>query len=529
MAWVLAGKRAAERRGIDADDELLGVDVAMESAPLSLNALGYAFMASENLGQMYTRVARYAHVVTDACEITFTTESHGGGRLSISGDQPLLAGADARTVWSLFDYAMVSVVRGSRLLYGRDFAPLELRLQRPRPQSPARYEKLLGCQPVYGCPDNAVLLDAATLKRPLAFANQEVARASEEAVERHHARQHSRWRREQARAAGDPSPPGADAPGGRAALGQRGGVPARIRRGQRLHPGLQALGRSLAQGMAQPDRPGDRQRHAALMCTATAVLGEAIRICTDSRIGRCAGCSGLAHNGASRPAVCRVPHRQVEPDMPDADTSLDRRQWMALSLGAPALGALSLGGLGFPTAAQAQSTVKVDGFDVPTTSTVRGKKLVLNGAGVRRRGYYKSNIVALYLPERLTTMDAIMKLDGPRRIQMLLLRDFSQSTVSRIFLADFKQAATDTEFKTLINEVAEIGAIYNNVKRVEQGDKVNIDWQPGAGIIASLNDRQLNEKPINSELGYQIYLRMFLGATVPEDLRNRLLGLSNAA
>lgn len=203
--------------------------------------------------------------------------------------------------------------------------------------------------------------------------------------------------------------------------------------------------------------------------------------------------------------------------MHPTDTPLDRRQWLALTLGT----------LAWPLQAHAQATVKVDGVEVPTTSVVRGKKLVLNGAGVRRRGYYKSNIVALYLPERLTTLDAIMKLDGPRRIQMLLLRDFSQSTVSRIFLSDFKQAATDTEFKTLINEVAEIGAIYNNVKRVEQGDKVNIDWQPGAGIIASLNDRQLNDKPINNELAYQIYLRMFMGPNVPEDLRNRLLGLGN--
>lgn len=211
--------------------------------------------------------------------------------------------------------------------------------------------------------------------------------------------------------------------------------------------------------------------------------------------------------------------------MHPVEPSLDRRQWLGLSLAAPL--AASLGALAWPLQARAQATVKVDGVEVPTTATVRGKKLVLNGAGVRRRGYYKSNIVALYLPERLTTLDAIMKLDGPRRIQMLLLRDFSQSTVSRIFLADFKQATTDTEFKTLINEVAEIGAIYNNVKRVEQGDKVNIDWQPGAGIIASLNDRQLNDKPINSELAYQIYLRMFMGPNVPEELRNRLLGLGN--
>lgn len=211
--------------------------------------------------------------------------------------------------------------------------------------------------------------------------------------------------------------------------------------------------------------------------------------------------------------------------MHPVEPTLDRRQWLGLSLAAPM--AASLGALAWPVQALAQAVVKVDGVDVPTATTVRGKKLVLNGAGVRRRGYYKSNIVALYLPERLTTLDAIMKLDGPRRIQMLLLRDFSQSTVSRIFLADFKQATTDTEFKTLINEVAEIGAIYNNVKRVEQGDKVNIDWQPGAGIIASLNDRQLNEKPINNELAYQIYLRMFMGPNVPEELRNRLLGLGN--
>jgi len=201
--------------------------------------------------------------------------------------------------------------------------------------------------------------------------------------------------------------------------------------------------------------------------------------------------------------------------MHPSQVHLDRRQWLALSLGA----------LAWPMQAQAQATLKVDGVDVPTTSTVRGKKLVLNGAGVRRRGYYKSNIVALYLPERLTTLDAIMKLDGPRRIQMLLLRDFSQSTVSRIFLADFKQAATDAEFKALINEVAEIGAIYNNVKRVEQGDKVNNDRQPGTGIIATLNDRKQNEMPIHNGVANQINLRMFMGPTVPEELRNRLLGL----
>lgn len=220
-AWLLLAKRAAERRGIDADallqragldlstmtdpmaryparlglafwqlvmqtagDELMGLDVALESVPLHFNALGYALTASENLGQMYARLARYAHVVTDAGEVSFTLE-RGAGRLSISGDQRLLATADPQTAWSIFDYAMLTVVRGSRMLFGREFRPLELRLQRPRPHDHLKYEKLLRCTPLYGYTDNSLLVDLATLERPLSFANLEIVKTSEDAMERY--------------------------------------------------------------------------------------------------------------------------------------------------------------------------------------------------------------------------------------------------------------------------------------------------------------------------------------------------------
>lgn len=195
------------------------------------------------------------------------------------------------------------------------------------------------------------------------------------------------------------------------------------------------------------------------------------------------------------------------------------RRHLLLSLAATACG--------IPLTAAA--AVKIEGVEIAESITAHGRRLVLNGAGLRKRGYFKSNVVALYLPEKLTTVDAIMRLDGPRRIQLHLLRDFTSATISRIFVTDFKQAATDAEFKQLINEVAEIGAIYGNIKRVENGDVVNIDWVPGTGIVTLYNDQPLNDKPINSELAYQIYLRMFIGKGVTEDLRNALLGLTRAA
>jgi len=182
----------------------------------------------------------------------------------------------------------------------------------------------------------------------------------------------------------------------------------------------------------------------------------------------------------------------------------------------------SLSGLSLP----ATAALKLEGVEVPDTVMAHGRRLLLNGAGVRKRGYFKSNVVALYLPEKLTTFEAINRIDGPRRIQLSLLRDFSSSTISRIFLADFKQTATDAEFKQLINEIAEIGGIYGNLKKVGAGDVVNIDWVPGSGIVTSLNDHPLADKPINNALAYQIYLRMFIGPTVPDELRNALLGLT---
>jgi hypothetical protein len=122
--------------------------------------------------------------------------------------------------------------------------------------------------------------------------------------------------------------------------------------------------------------------------------------------------------------------------------------------------------------------------------------------------------------------ESIYKLDGARRIELRLLRDFSSSTISRLFVADFKQCASDAEFKQLIDVVAQIGAIYSDVRSVSAGDVFTIDWVPGTGIVPMQNDKPLTDRPIKSELAYQIYLRMFIGPTVPDGLRNALLGLS---
>jgi hypothetical protein len=183
-----------------------------------------------------------------------------------------------------------------------------------------------------------------------------------------------------------------------------------------------------------------------------------------------------------------------------------------------------------PWSTPAQAAVELEGVQLEETITAYGQKLVLNGAAVRKRGYFKADVTALYLPEKRTTPEAVFKLNGIRRIQLNLLREFTSSTISRIFISDFKQNSTDAEFKQLINEISQVGAAYSNVKRVNKGDVVNLDWVPGKGWMCYINNKQLQiegaANAINNELAYQIYLRMYIGPAAPEELRNGLLGLT---
>lgn len=184
-----------------------------------------------------------------------------------------------------------------------------------------------------------------------------------------------------------------------------------------------------------------------------------------------------------------------------------------------------------PWSSEVRAAVELEGVQLEETIVAHGKKLVLNGIGLRRRGYFKADVTALYLPERRTTAEAIMKLDGIRRIQLNILREFTSSTISRIFIADFKQVATDEEFKQLIGVISQIGAAYSGVRKVVKGDVVDLDWVPGRGWMAEHNGKQLQAEAggdvaINNELAFQIYMRMYIGPHAPAELRNGLLGLT---
>ena len=177
------------------------------------------------------------------------------------------------------------------------------------------------------------------------------------------------------------------------------------------------------------------------------------------------------------------------------------------------------------------ASVEVQGVPLDETVTVAGQQLTLNGAGYRKRGYFKVDVTGVYAQAKYTTLEALEKAPGVKRLELVMLQDISGSQASKYFLMDFEASATPQEFAQLINEVSEVGAVYSALPKIKKGDTICLDVVPGKGLIALMNGQiiQVRGAPmnyINNDLLARIMLRMYIGGKTPQELRENLLGLS---
>jgi hypothetical protein len=179
------------------------------------------------------------------------------------------------------------------------------------------------------------------------------------------------------------------------------------------------------------------------------------------------------------------------------------------------------------------ATVDIAGTPIDETVVVGGQTLTLNGAGFRKRGYFKVDVTALYMQGHYNSIEAIEKAPGAKRLQLVLQQDITGAQASRYFLTDFEASAQPMEFAQLINEVSQVGGIYSSIRQIKKGDIVNLDVVPGKGVMASLNGTPLVPHGAASayfanELLGRVLIRMYIVGKTPQELRDNLLGLSTS-
>jgi hypothetical protein len=161
----------------------------------------------------------------------------------------------------------------------------------------------------------------------------------------------------------------------------------------------------------------------------------------------------------------------------------------------------------------------LNGVTMPDAVQARGTPLVLNGMGLRTRIGSKIYVAGLYLPQKSSDADAIVKSDTAKRIVLQFLHDVSKSQMTEAFDGAFNDNAPDARNALK----AEVDRFLAQLDTVHHGDQMMFTYLPGTGTIFLMNG---GEKLTVPGLPFaQLLFSMWLGPKPPNpELKQGLLG-----
>jgi hypothetical protein len=159
------------------------------------------------------------------------------------------------------------------------------------------------------------------------------------------------------------------------------------------------------------------------------------------------------------------------------------------------------------------------GANLPDTATVGGKSLVLNGLGVRTEFMVKVYVAGLYLEQKSTDADAIIKTDAPKRIVMHFLHDASQKQMTVAFSESFQ----DNSPQTGTTVKADIDKFLGALEPLKVGDEMVFTYLPATGTTVTINGKE--KVTISGQAFSQVLLSVWLGPKPPTaSLKKGMLG-----
>jgi hypothetical protein len=173
--------------------------------------------------------------------------------------------------------------------------------------------------------------------------------------------------------------------------------------------------------------------------------------------------------------------------------------------------------------AQAQP-VELAGVRYEPLLTLAGAALQLNGAGIRYKAIFKVYTAGLYLGQKVGTPEAVLEAPGPKRLQVVMLREIDANELGRLFTRGMEDNAPRDELLAAIPGTIRLGEIFAAKKRLLPGEQFSVDWLPGTGTVVRVNGKPVGE-PIREPEFFTSLLRIWLGPS-PADrlLKDALLG-----
>jgi len=173
---------------------------------------------------------------------------------------------------------------------------------------------------------------------------------------------------------------------------------------------------------------------------------------------------------------------------------------------------------------QAAQAGEVDGIKFDDTTKVAGKDLKLNGLGMRTKFIVNVYAAGLYLPEKKNSVPDILKMDGPRRMTLVMARDISSDDFGKAFMDGLNDNLDKAEKSKIVSQISKFGEMFALLEKIKKGDVLHLDWIPGSGTQCELNGKKIGEV-VPDLVFYNAVLRIWLGdKPVDRSLKPALLG-----
>ena len=168
------------------------------------------------------------------------------------------------------------------------------------------------------------------------------------------------------------------------------------------------------------------------------------------------------------------------------------------------------------------SAREVAGIDIPeTVQPASGSTpLVLNGAGIRKKFFFKIYVAGLYLPSRKTSSKAIVNMPGPKRVRMhFLYKEVERDKLVTGWQEGFENNLETNEFEKVASRLAKFNQLFRTMHR---GDVIDLDYQPEEGTQVLFNGELQGQ--IEGDDFYAALLQVWLGQQPADaDLKTALL------
>ncbi len=167
--------------------------------------------------------------------------------------------------------------------------------------------------------------------------------------------------------------------------------------------------------------------------------------------------------------------------------------------------------------------LEIAGVKLQDQIRIDAHPVVLNGAGLRTKFFFKVYVAALYLTEKKLSSDAILADAGPKRLALYMLREVSAKKMLEAISEAMPANLKADELKALETRMADFSRMFSTVSEVKKGDVIIFDFVPTAGTRVSIAG--VDKGLIVGEDFNRALLKIWIGdKPAQEDMKQSILG-----